>query len=182
VRNADGNGAALITSCNEEKIVRKAALLAILVPVLALALPGVAAATPPEHGTFDFGFNSFVDTEVCAAAPWQFDVNATEHEYGRFTNFFDKNGNFVKAIVHLNYDATISANGITLVERDTWTATFYADGTSRDTGLTVHIQGPGGIVVRDAGQIVYNPDGSVNYVRGPHEQLFGVSFCPALTP
>lgn len=67
-------------------------------------------------------------------------------------------------------------------ERDTWTATFYADGTSRDVGLTVHIQGPGGIVVRDAGQIVYNADGSLNFIRGPHEQFSGVSFCPALTP
>jgi hypothetical protein len=165
-----------------EEIMRRVTLLAILVPVLALALPGVAGATPPEHGTFDLGFNSFVDTEVCAAAPWQFDVNATEHEYGRFTVFSDKDGNFVKAIVHFNYDATISANGITLVERDTWTTTDYADGTSRAVGLTVHIQGPGGIVVRDAGQIVFNADGTVNYIRGPHEQFSGVSFCPALTP
>jgi hypothetical protein len=182
VRNADGTALRRSHPVTGEEIVRKATILAILVPALALALPGVAWATPPEHGTFDLGFNSFVDTEVCAAAPWGFDVNATEHEYGRFTVFFDQDGNFVKAIVHLNYDATISANGITLVERDTWTATFYADGTSRDAGLTVHIQGPGGIVVRDAGQIAFNADGSVSFVRGPHEQLSGVSFCPALTP
>ena len=166
-----------------EEIMRKATLLAILVPVLVLALPGVAGATPPEHHTFDLGFNSFVDTEVCAAAPWQFDVNATEHEYGFSTFFFDQDGNFVKAIVHLKFDATISANGITLVGRGSWTFIFNAaDGTARDVGLTVHIQGPGGIVLRDAGQIVYNPDGSVNYIRGPHEQLSGVSFCPALVP
>jgi hypothetical protein len=119
---------------------------------------------------------------VCTAAPWQFDVNATQHEYGRFTVFSDKDGDFVKAIVYFNYDATISANGITLVERDTWTTTEYADGTSRAVGLTVHIQGPGGIVVRDAGQIVFNADGTVNYIRGPHEQFSGVGFCPALTP
>jgi hypothetical protein len=54
---------------------------------------------------------------VCAAAPWQFDVNATEHEYGF-----------------------------------------------------------------SAGQIVFNPDGTINYIRGPHEQLSGTRFCPALTP
>ena len=161
---------------------RRVTLLTILVSFFALAFPGVARATPPENGTFDNGFNSFVDTEVCAAAPWQFDVNATEHEYGHFTVFFDQEGNFVKAIVQINYDATISANGITLVERDTWTSIDYADGTFRAVGLTVHIQGPGGIVVRDAGQVVYNADGSLNFVRGPHEQLSGVSFCPALTP
>jgi hypothetical protein len=32
---------------------REVAAVAILVPILALALPGVARATPPEHGTFD---------------------------------------------------------------------------------------------------------------------------------
>jgi hypothetical protein len=165
-----------------ERIMRRVAVVAILVPILALALPGVANAAPPEHHTFDEGFNSFVDTEVCAAAPWQFDVHATEHGYGFSTFFFDRDGNFVKGIVQVNYDATISANGITLVERDRWTFTAYADGTFRQTGLTVHIQGPGGIVIRDAGQIVFNPDGSVNYIRGPHEQLLGASFCPALTP
>src|SRR6476659_3742239 len=117
--------------------------------VLAMFVAGTATAATgaPERGSFDNGYESFVDTEVCAAAPWQFDVHATQHEYGRFTVFFDKDGNFVKAMIHFNYDATISANGITLVERDTWTITDYADGTSRDVGLTVHIQGPGGIVV-----------------------------------
>jgi hypothetical protein len=35
----------------------------------------------------------------------------------------------VKNIVHIDYDATISANGKTLVERDTFTRTFYADDT-----------------------------------------------------
>jgi hypothetical protein len=156
--------------------------LAILVPILTLALSGVARATPPEHGAFDNGFNSFVDTEVCAAAPWEFDVHATEHEYGFYTVLFDQDGNLTKVIVHLNYDGTISANGVTLVERDTWTFIYNADGTARDAGLTVHIQGPGGIVVRDAGQIVYNPDGTMSYIRGPHEQFSGVSFCPALSP
>lgn len=98
-----------------------------------------------------------------------------------FQVLFDSEGNFVEAIVHNNYDATITANGKTITERDTWTSFFYPDG-SRDVGLTVHIQGPGGIVVRDAGQIVRDSDGNVLYTRGPHEQLSGVSFCPALAP
>ena len=54
----------------------------------------------------------------------------------------------------------------------------------RDTGLTVHIHGPGGgLVMRDAGQIVYSDtDETVSYVRGPHPQLFGAGFCAALSP
>ena len=95
--------------------------------------------------------------------------------------FFDDQGNFVKAIVHNNYDATITANGKTIRERDTWTSIFYPDG-SRDAGLTVHIQGPGGIVQLDAGQIVRDADGNVLYTYGPHPQLSGETFCPALAP
>jgi hypothetical protein len=160
-------------------IARAAALGGVTAFVICLGLP--AGATTPFRGTFDHT-DSFTDTEVCAAAPWGFDVFVpVEHVYGFFDVFFDAEGNFVEAIVHTNYDATITANGKTITERDTWTSFFYADG-SRDVGLTVHIQGLGGIVVRDAGQIVRDPDGNVLYTLGPHEQLSGVSFCPALAP
>jgi hypothetical protein len=125
----------------------------------------------------------FVDSEVCAAAPWGFDVNVADHFYGWDEVFFNQDGSFVKDLGHVNYDATLSANGKTIVERDTWEASFYPDGTVSFMGSTVHIQGPGGIVLRDAGLVVFNADGSVNYVRGPHEQLVdNVSFCPALAP
>jgi hypothetical protein len=150
--------------------------------ILATAVaPIVSAAGPTFRGTYDNGYESFVDTDVCAAAPWQFDVQATQHEYGTFLVWEDADGNFLRAIVHNNYDAWISANGKTIVERDTWTDFFGPDG-SRSVGLTVHIQGPGGIVVRDAGQIVRDADGNVAYLRGPHEQFSGESFCPALAP
>lgn len=96
--------------------------------------------------------------------------------------FTDDQGNVVRVEIHTNYDATTSANGHTLTERDTYTRTIYADGTMRDTGLTVHIQGVDGqLIMRDAGQIVYSDtDETVAYVRGPHPQLLGASFCAAL--
>jgi hypothetical protein len=151
-----------------------------------LALAGISAAparaTTPFRGTYDFR-DSFTDTEVCAAAPWGFDVVVPdEHGYGFFDVFIDRQGNPAKVIVHSNYDATITANGKTIVERDTWETTYYPDGTSRTTGSVVHIQGPGGIVIRDAGQVVFNADGTVSYSHGPHQQLEGASFCPALAP
>lgn len=158
-------------------ISRAAALAGVTALLLCLGPP--AGATTPFRGTFDFT-DSFTDTVVCAAAPWGFDVFVpVEHEYGFFDVYFDRQGNIVRAIVHNNYDATITANGKTITERDTWTSFFHEDG-SRDVGLTVHIQGPGGIVVRDAGQIVRDSADNVLYTRGPHEQLNGVSFCPAL--
>jgi hypothetical protein len=155
----------------------------VLFALLAVAatLPTTAWAAGPTviRGSFDNGYETFVDTEVCAADPWGFDVDATQHEFGFYSIVLDRNGDFVRANLHINYDAWISANGNTIVERDTWEVLFTADGT-RDVGLTVHIQGPGGIVVRDAGAIVRDNDGNVISVRGPHEQFSGVSFCPAL--
>jgi hypothetical protein len=152
-----------------------------LTVVVGLAVPtGAAAATTTVfRGSFDNGYESFVDSEVCAAEPWGFDVNATQHEYGFFTIVSDRNGDFLRANLHLNYDAWISANGHTIVERDTWEVLFTQDETA-DVGLTVHIQGPGGIVVRDAGRLVRDNDGNVVSINGPHEQFSGVSFCPAL--
>jgi hypothetical protein len=153
----------------------------ILAALAAMALPTVVAAASPDQGSFDFGYNTFVDHEVCAPAPWGFDVNATEHEYGTFQVFFDGAGAITRINVHLNYDATISANGKTIDERDTWTLFIRPDG-SRSVGLTVHIQGAGGMVQLDAGQIVFDADGNFRFVRGPHPQFLGEVFCPALTP
>jgi hypothetical protein len=132
-------------------------------------------------GTFDNGYESFVDTEVCADAPFGFDVNATQHEYGSFQVFFDGDGNVARVLIHLNYDAWISANGKTLVERDTWTFIRTPE-SDRDVGLTVQIKGADGMVQLDAGQVVYDDDGNVAYVRGPHPQALGETFCSALVP
>jgi hypothetical protein len=136
-------------------------------------------AAPPEHGTLIFHDEGTDPAGTTCAFP----VHFSQVERLDFREFFDHDGSFVKRLVHIDYDATISANGKTLVERDTFTRTFYADDTMRDAGLTVHIRGPGGIVMRDAGQIVYSDtDETVAYVHGPHPQLFGASFCDALTP
>src|SRR6476659_5246604 len=120
----------------------KLAGLLTFLAVLAATTASTAGADAPIRGTFGHS-DAFVDTEVCAAAPWGFDVGATEHEFGFFTGLQDRDGNTTKVIVHINYDATISANGKTIVERDTWEITFYPDGTWGYTGSSVHIQGPG---------------------------------------
>jgi hypothetical protein len=157
-------------------------ILILGLSLLAMLLPAASvSAAVPDMGTFDNGYNSFVDTEVCASDPWGFDVNATEHEYGSFQVFFDGSGNVTRVLVHLNYDAWISANGKTIVERDTWTF-IGTPGTARDVGLTVQIKGVDGMVQLDAGQLVFDEDGNIEYVRGPHPQALGEVFCPALAP
>ena len=93
----------------------------------------------------------------------------------------NEDGSFKQAIVHVPYVAIISANGHTIYESDMWQEYYYPDGF-REVGLTVHIKGPGGIVQLDAGQIVFNNDGTVAYMRGPHPQAQGQTFCFALLP
>lgn len=103
-------------------------VLAFGIAYLSLASP--AAATPPDRFTIvrpDEGTDPAGTT--CA-----FPVHFSQVETLDWHVFFDGDGNVVKQIVHIDYDATIDANGKTIVERDTYTRTFYADDTARDTG------------------------------------------------
>ena len=96
--------------------------------------------------------------------------------------FFDRTGAVSFIAVHVDYRAVISANGHTIVERDKWTDTFYADGSARTVGNTVHIQGPGpGLVQHDAARSSSRPTG-LSSVHGPHPQFEGQTFCFALLP
>ena len=138
-----------------------------------------ASASTPTQGTFSF-HNVFVDADVCA--PEGFAINAVEDESGHYQVFFDRNGDVASTVVHFDYQATISANGHTIVERDKWILAFYSDGTARVIGNSVHIQGPGaGLVQHDAGQVIFNADGSIT-IHGPHPQFEGQTFCFALLP
>jgi hypothetical protein len=138
------------------------------------AAPGAAQAAGPDRGGFSIT-ESFVDSEVCA--PEGFAVDVTQTDSATFTGF----SNPARTLARWSYTATISANGHTITERDRWQTVYYPDGSSRNVGLTVHIQGPG-IVQLDAGQVGFNADGSISYIRGPHPQLLGQTFCFALLP
>jgi hypothetical protein len=143
-------------------------------------VPAAATASPPDHGTFS-SHEVFVDSEVCA--PEGFSVHVVEDEVSTFRVFFDRTGAVAFVEVHVDYRAVISANGHTIVERDKWMDTFYADGTARTVGDTVHIQGAGPrLVQHDAGEIVFGSDGSVVAIHGPHPQFEGQTFCFALLP
>ena len=110
-------------------------------------------------------------------------MHVVEDETGSFRVHFDRTGAVAFVQVHIDYRAVISANGHTIVERDKWMDTFYPDGSARTVGNTVHIQGQGpGLVQRDAGQIVFGADGSVQAIHGPHPQFEGQTFCFALLP
>ena len=110
-------------------------------------------------------------------------MHVVEDEATKFRVFFDRSGDVARVSVHTDYRAVIRANGHTIVERDKFMEAFNdVDGTMRTVGDTVHIQGPAGMVQHDAGQIVFNADGSVAAIHGPHPQFEGQTFCFALLP
>jgi len=159
--------------------VLRAAGLSAIVVASAVAAPAAASAAVPDHFTIT-SHEVFVDSEVCA--PEGFSVNVVQDEVNTIQLFFDSSGEVARASRHVDYRAVITANGHTIVERDKWMDVFNADGTARTVGDTVHIQGPAGMVQHDAGQIVFNPDGSVAAIHGPHPQFEGQTFCFALLP
>lgn len=149
-----------------------AALLLVLLPVTA------AQAATPVHFSFTMPV-VFTDTATCG---FPINVNLLANVHG--TAFLDAQGNPQRVIIEQGVVGTDSANGITL--RD---ATHYVDhinslGADKQTGLTFHVQGKGeGVVLRDAGYIMINPDGSVAFTHGPHPFLEGdtAAFCAALS-
>jgi hypothetical protein len=143
-----------------------------------LALVPVAAAQAAAPEQFKFTETvSFTDTTTCSfPIALNFHVNVV----GRM--FFDAQGHVQRIIVEQNAVGTDSANGITLRESDHVVDFINSVGSTKEVGLPIHIQG-GGIVIRDAGYILFNPDGSVAVIHGPHPFLEGdtAGYCAALS-
>ena len=149
------------------------AFIVALVPLTA------AQAAAPIHFTETMS-ESFTDTTTCS---FPIALNFQVKSVGNV--FFDAQGNFQRAIVETNAVGTNSANGITLRETDHYVDFFNIAGYDKQVGLPIHIQ-DGGVVIRDAGYLLFNPDGSVAVIHGPHPQLEGdpaaiAAYCAALS-
>jgi hypothetical protein len=136
---------------------------------------GVAAASPER---IDFSYtNTFVDGDVCAADGLVVDV--VERVSGFILEYTDDNGDFARAILQAKIEFDIAAdNGVTLYERDRLVTVFTPD-SIRQIGLWEHVQGPNGMVVLDAGQLVFDEDWNLIREPGRHSFFHGESsFCP----
>jgi hypothetical protein len=151
-------------------VVVAGAVLLALVPVTA------AQAATPVHSRITFT-DSFTDTTTCGF-PIALNFQVTQVS----TVFFDAQGNPQRAIVETNAVGTNSANGITLRETDHVVDFYNSTGYVKETGLPIHVQ-DGGVVIRDAGYLLFNPDGTVALIHGPHPQLEGdtAAVCAALS-
>lgn len=95
----------------------------------------------------------------------------------RITDFFDRDGNFIRGTIHVRgTDRTISAHG-ELVDRWTWNGTFDPETlTETQTGnvWNLHDGNGGPVLVNDSGRIVIDvTNGEALVINGPHDAWFG---------
>jgi hypothetical protein len=151
--------------------------LAVLVGVAATAASfhvDVARAASPVH----FSLTKpvvFTDTDSCG---FPIEVNLEATLVG--TVFLDSQGNMQSLIVEQNIVGTDTANGVTLRDATHYVDFFDSLGGVKEVGLDFHVQNDG-LVLRDAGYLAINPDGSVAFVHGPHPFPTGdiTPFCAA---
>ena len=93
----------------------------------------------------------------------------------RVKTFFDNAGIPIRVQVHVNFNGTItnSETGRTVRDPGHHTVTIdLEEGTQTFAGMVFAITVPGeGIAVLDAGKVVFDAEGNVIFVGGPHQFL-----------
>lgn len=157
----------------------------ILVAALVAMMPTAAmAAVEKQVNEFDSEFEDPLGAELCGVDEF------LVHEFGveRVTEFFNKDGDLVKAHVKVTGSTEITGDGELIAwENFAFMLIFdFVEGTATQNGnvFNIHVTGEG-IVVNDSGKIVFSlEDGSLLDVKGPHEAFFTpppVLICEAIT-
>jgi hypothetical protein len=139
--------------------------------ILLLAQP--ASATPPsvetfhEEGEFEFAdCGTFLLTET-------FTVDV------RVTTFFNAQGDAVRATEHVNFVGVItnSLSGNTYPDRGhLQIVTDLTTGETTFVGLVFLTTVPGlGPVLHDTGKVIFDENGNITFIAGPHTELLGTA-------
>jgi hypothetical protein len=160
--------------------------------VIAVTLVGMAVFAQPAAAntkvtTVIHDDETFVESGICP-------FHITFHQFGTFkaAEYFDNNGFNYKTIITVGpggqFTITVTAKGTTLTMQNQAAPvviTFNADG-SRATetfhGPTFKFTLPGsGVVLLEAGRLMFDGDGNVVFEAGPHQLLDGDvdAFCAA---
>ncbi len=174
------------------RITRSAVGVIASAAFVAVALPSQASAGKPlvlDEGQFSDDFVIPADSGPC-----DFDLRIQEEGSFKVTVFFDKNGETRQAKIHTNGTTRWGLPDEDAVVTDRWVDNTFlelAPGSTPGTpplGATTvgnpwnaHA-GAGGVLVNDSGRIVFDGDGDVVSVSGPHEAFFGEfdDFCAAI--
>jgi hypothetical protein len=121
-----------------------------------------------------------VDDETCG-----FPITIEETFSADVIFFYDAAGNLVRSINHLQLRGTDSANGVSLAENANFTHTFdFTTGTNGDLGLQTQVIVPGGgTVLIEAGRVLSDEEGNLQFVAGKHQLIAGdvSAYCAALS-
>jgi hypothetical protein len=147
-----------------------------------LLLGATANAVPPERTRYADLPADYIVTG--AESGCGFDIHIVGVDKVSITDYFDKQGNFVREVFHDDFVGTESANGVTLNSSEHATITDYADGSEKWTGQPMKVTLPSGKqVTKDVGKLVYDSDGNLAVVHGPHPYTQGdiADYCAAFT-
>ena len=174
------------------RITRSAVGVVASAAFVAVALPSQALAEKPfvlDEGQFSEDF--VIPAEF---GPCDFDLRLQEEGSFKVTVFFDKDGETRLAKVHTNGTSMWGLPGEDGVVTEHWVANDFlelAPGSTPETpplgsatvgNLWNAHAGAGGVLVNDSGRIVFDENGDVVSVNGPHEAFFGEfdAFCAAI--
>jgi hypothetical protein len=146
---------------------RLAAFLALVLLAAVVAVHAADAAPPVHNETITIPFEV---TSNCQG----FKVTETGAFTVTVTEYFDKEGNFVRAIVQESYEGvfTLTKSDATFTERGHHTLEFDADGTFSVSGQAFTIVGDE-FKLYDVGRIIFDENGEVIFSSAQHPLLGG---------
>jgi hypothetical protein len=139
--------------------------------ILLIAQP--AGATPPSVETFH------VEDEFLIADCGTFQLTETFTAEVRVTTFFNAQGDAIRATVHANSLGVITNSLSGNTYRDPGYYTVTTDLTTGEftvVGLVFLTTVPGlGPVLQGTGKVIFDANGDVTFVAGPHNVLLGTA-------
>jgi hypothetical protein len=132
------------------------------------AAPAVSASGHPPQRSVRIESGSFVDTETCG-----FPITFVFQSRIVDTRYFDSSGTLVRERFFVKQPSLDTAKGTTLHENDVFSDVIdYRTGKEWLVGATFKITAPGhGHVLLQAGKAVFDFDGNLLFVAGPHPLL-----------
>jgi hypothetical protein len=155
-----------------KRIALSAVTVALLAGVVGAASAGAAPPTKQDLGTIPYEFS--VD---CSPYGFSFSDDVKGQEPLWTETFYDANGTAVKVVVHDGFieTDTNSLTGKTVRMTQTWVNTYdLVAGTRTVVGKALLMTDPGkGVVILDAGRVVFDRPGHTVFEAGPHDPLHG---------
>lgn len=160
-----------------KRITWKGRAFAFAVVALAVGVVGAAGASATPPTSEDIGVIPYEISVDCSPYGFAFAVDAQGQEKLRIETFYDADGNPVEVVTHDRFTETDTNSATGKALRFSGVLTDTVDlvaGTRTDAGKEFVMTDPGnGIVIQDAGRVVFDAPYHVSFEAGLHEVLHG---------